>query len=41
MWNWSKSSLCDDAFHIASRNNEAFADEIHWRTSDEKITLGN
>jgi hypothetical protein len=41
MWNWLKSSLCDDAFHITLCNNEALADEIHWPTSEEKVTLGN
>jgi len=41
MWNWAKSSLCDDAISIASCINHALVDEIYWPSSFERVTLGN
>jgi hypothetical protein len=40
MWNWLKSTLCDDAIFIASCINHALEDEIQWPTLKEKVTLG-
>jgi hypothetical protein len=41
MWNWAKSSLCDDVIFIASCINHALANEIRWPSSFERVALGN
>jgi hypothetical protein len=41
MWNWAKSSLCDDVIFITSCINHALAYEIHWPSSFERVTFGN
>jgi hypothetical protein len=33
MWNWAKSSVCDDALFISSCIYFALVDEIHWPTT--------
>ena len=40
-WNWSKSSLCDDALFIASCLNEAICGEIRWPTALERRELAS
>jgi hypothetical protein len=37
MWNWSKSTLCDDALFITSCINHALEDEIQWITLEEGL----
>jgi hypothetical protein len=39
MWNWAKSSMCDEVLFISSCINFALMDEIHWPTTQEKATL--
>jgi hypothetical protein len=41
MWNWAKSSLCDDVIFIASCINHALANEIHWPSSSQRVALGS
>ncbi len=41
LWNWAKSSLCDDAISITSCINHALVDEIYWPSSFERVALGN
>jgi hypothetical protein len=41
MWNWPKSSLCDDVIFITSCINHALADEIRWPSSFERVALGS
>lgn len=38
-WNWSRSSLCDDAYFVASCLNVALEDEIRWPTTEERLQL--
>jgi hypothetical protein len=40
MWNWSKSTKCDDSIFITSCINHAFEDEIKWPTPKEGLNLG-
>jgi hypothetical protein len=40
MWNWSKSTLCDDALFIASCINNALTNEIRWLMLEEKGCIG-
>jgi hypothetical protein len=40
MWNWFKSTLCDDALFIASCINDALTNEIQWLTLEERVALG-
>jgi hypothetical protein len=39
MWNWFKTSICDDALSILSCINEAIVDEIQWSIVEERVTL--
>jgi hypothetical protein len=39
MWNYSKSTFCDDALFIASCINNALGNEIQWPTVEEKVSL--
>lgn len=39
LWNWSRSSLCDDAIFVASYVNKAIGDEIRWPTLEERHAL--
>ncbi|KAL2612208.1 hypothetical protein R1flu_023900 [Riccia fluitans] len=39
-WNWSKSSMSDDALYVCSVINEYLADEIRWPSHEERIALG-
>jgi hypothetical protein len=41
MWNWAKSSLCDDVIFIASHINHTLANEILWPSSFERVALGS
>ncbi len=41
MWNWAKSSLCDDVIFITSCINHTLANEIHWPSSFERVALGS
>ncbi len=40
IWNWSKSTLCDDTSFITSCINNAFGNEIQWPTIEERVSLG-
>jgi len=40
MWNWSKSTICDESIFIASCINHALEDEINWPTLKEGLSLG-
>ncbi len=37
MWNWSKTSICDDTLFISSCINEAIANEINGRLSRRRL----
>ncbi len=39
MWNWAKSSMCDEVLFNSSCINFALMDEIHWPTTQERATL--
>lgn len=39
LWNWARSSMCDDSIFIASCINQAAADEIRWPSSAERQQL--
>jgi len=41
MWNWAKSSLCDDVIFIASCINHALVNEICWPSFFERVVLGS
>ncbi len=41
IWNWAKSSLCDDVIFIASCINHALVNEICWPSSFETVALGS
>jgi hypothetical protein len=41
IWNWAKSSLCDDVIFIASCINHALVNEICWPSSFERVALGS
>jgi hypothetical protein len=39
-WNWSKSSVCDDAIFVATCVNEAIGGEISWPNAAQRFELG-
>jgi hypothetical protein len=39
-WDWSKSSVCDDAVFVASCINSALSEEIRWPSETERFQLG-
>jgi len=41
IWNWAKSSLCDDVIFIASCINHALVNEIYWPSYFERVALGS
>ncbi len=41
MWNWSKTSICDDTLFISSCINEAIANEIQWSIVKERVTFAS
>jgi hypothetical protein len=40
-WNWSKSSVCDDAVFVASCINVGIAEEIRWPTPQECLVFAS
>jgi hypothetical protein len=40
MWNWCRSSVCDDTIFVASCINEVLASEIRWPSAEERRALG-
>ncbi|CAM6094787.1 unnamed protein product [Calypogeia fissa] len=38
-WNWSRTSVCDDAIFVASCINEAISNEIRWPSAAERVVL--
>jgi len=41
VWNWSKSSSCDDALFVASCINEALQDQLCWPNEHDRRMLGS
>jgi hypothetical protein len=39
MWNWFKTSICDEALFILPCINEAIVDDIQWSILEERVTL--